>query len=532
MRRQDIQEALKSFAIKWKDYNGTERDEAQTFCNDFFSCFGLDRKKVEARFEHVIPNESTRADLLWGDRLLIEMKRPSERNLRRHYDQIYHYWLRINPSPKYVLLSNFHTIEIHDPNREYGRPLSIIPLIEIDRYIDAFLFMLDEESIFPETQTEVTKQAADLAIGVYRSLLDRYKNSEARLFILQSVFAMFAEDIALLPRQHFTNALSDCIRKKEKTGDNLYLLFERLDEPDERKRRGRDIPYINGGLFKDVYAVDLTPDEIEQLLEACKYDWSMIRPEIFGTLFEHSMSEDERAQRGAHFTSEVDIQRIVQPTIVRPWLNLIDGIHSMNEVDEAKKKLASYKVLDPTCGSGNFLYIAYRELKRIERLLHDRERELKGNIGTPLKTKAIFPINNLFGIDNDEFAVMLARVTLWIGQQILNKEFDIDEEDLPLPDLSCIQHGDSLFCEWPKEISAYIGNPPFLGAKRMRSRLGDKYVDSLRNKFPSHNGMADLCTYFFRRVHDEMKPGSRAGLVGTNTIRENYSRRASFLAPI
>ncbi|MFC4766154.1 type IIL restriction-modification enzyme MmeI [Effusibacillus consociatus] len=139
------------------------------------------------------------------------------------------------------------------------------------------------------------------------------------MFILQCVFAMFAEDIALLPRQHFTNVLLDCIKKKERTGDTLFLLFQRLNEQDERKRRGRDIPYFNGGLFKDVYVIDLTPNEIEQLLEACKSDWSMIRPEIFGTLFEHSMSEDERSQRGAHFTSEVDIQRIVQPTIVRPW---------------------------------------------------------------------------------------------------------------------------------------------------------------------------------------------------------------------
>jgi hypothetical protein len=509
------------------EYSGTERGEAQTFCNEFFSCFGLDRLEVGAQFESIIPNESTRADLVWGDRLLIEMKRPAERNLSRHYEQVFNYWLRLNPSPKYIILSNFHTIEIHDPKLEYGKALSAIQLCQIETSIDAFLFMLDKEPYFPPSQTEVTKKAADVTINVYKGLLDRYPKREARLFILQCVFAMFAEDVDLLPRRQFTNCLLTCIKKDEKTGDLVTLLFERLNEANDRKRLGRDIPYINGGLFQEVLPIDLEKDEIDQLLDAASYDWSYIRPEIFGTLFEHSMSEEERSQHGAHYTSEVDIQRIVQPTIVRPWMSSIEKIHNLGDLNEAKIKLANYHVLDVTCGSGNFLYIAYRELKRIERLLHNREIELRGLQFTSQKQKGIFPIQNLHGIDRDNFAVMLARVTLWIGQQILNKEFQIDEDDLPLPDLSCIQHGDSLFISWPQEISAYIGNPPFLGARKMRSQLNDEYTEKIHKRYPTHNKLADLCTYFFRRIHNEMLEGARAGLVGTNTIKQNHSRQAS-----
>lgn len=527
--RDEIRMKLRAFGIAWNHYDGVERSEAQTYCNEFFECFGMDRREVGAKFEQVIPDESTRADLVWKDRLLIEMKRPSETNLTKHYNQVYHYWLRINPSPKYVIVSNFHTIEIHDPNHEYGRALSIIPINELDKNIDSLLFMLDQSPFFHPTQTELTKKAADLTIGVYRSLLDRgYDVSIARLFILQCVFAMFAEDVALLPRQHFTDSLITCIKKDQKTGDTLTLLFQRLNESDYRKRKGRDIPYINGGLFKDVFLVDLNKIEIEQLLEAANSDWSYIRPEIFGTLFEHSMSDDERSMHGVHYTSEVDIQKIVQPTIVQPWISIIDGIHNLADLSKAKKLLAEYKVLDASCGSGNFLFIAYRELKRIERMLHNRETELKGEfVQKNQRFKAIFPIENLHGIDLDDFAVMLARVTLWIGQQILNKEFEIDEMDLPLPDLSNIRCTDALFCNWPKGISAFIGNPPFIGAQRMRSRLGDEYINRLRNKFHNHKRQSDFCTYFFRKVHDEMNQGVRAGLVGTNTIRENNSRASS-----
>jgi hypothetical protein len=525
MDRQDIKFALSSFSLRWGDYQGTEMEESQTFCNEFFDCFGLNRREVGAVFEKKVYSDSTRADLVWSDKLLVEMKRPSEKNLSKHYDQIYNYWLRLNPSPKYVMLSNFHIIEIHDPRLQYGKPLISIPVKDIEKYIDSFLFMINDEPVFPETQMEVTVKAADQTIGVYKSLLTRYSPEESRLFILQCVFAMFAEDISLIPRHHFTNALMNCINKREPTGDVLYLLFQRLNEVDERKRRGRDIPYINGGLFKEVVVIDLKESEIKRLIEACSHDWSFIRPEIFGTLFQFSLSEQDRSKLGAFYTAEIDIQKIVQPTIVQPWLDTIERIKSIEDIYDAKRRLKTYKILDFACGSGNFLYVAYREIKKIERLIHDREIELLGSKDTK-KPDAIFPISNIFGIDIDEFAVMLARVTLWVGQQLINKELNIEEQDLPLPDLSTIKCGDSLFIEWPKDVDAYIGNPPFLGAKRMRGALGDNYVDRLFKRNKNHNKRADFCTYFFRKVHNEMKQHARAGLIGTNTIRENHSRKA------
>ncbi|MHC0037929.1 class I SAM-dependent DNA methyltransferase [Pseudoneobacillus sp. C159] len=526
MDRQDIKFALTSFSLRWSHYQGTEREEAQTFCNEFFSCFGLNRREVGAVFEQKIYSDSTRADLVWPDKLLIEMKRPSEKKLSKHYDQAYNYWLRLNPSPKYVLLSNFHSIEIHDPRQQYGKPLKTIAIDELEKNVESLLFMIDGEPVFPETQIQVTVKAADHTIWVYKSLLSRYSPDESRLFILQCVFAMFAEDISLIPRQHFTNALKNCIQKKEPTGDVLFLLFQRLNEIDERKRRGRDIPYINGGLFKDVFVIDLLDSEIKRLIAACDHDWSYIRPEIFGTLFQFSLAEQDRSKLGAYYTSEIDIQKIVQPTIVQPWLSIIERIKSIEDLTDAKRRLKTYKILDFACGSGNFLYVAYREIKKLERLIHDRETELLGSKVTK-KPNAIFPISNVFGIDIDEFAVMLARVTLWVGQQLINKELSIEEQDLPLPDLSTIKCGDSLFIEWPKDVDVYIGNPPFLGAKRMRGALGDDYVDKLNKRYKDHNKRADLCTYFFRKVHDEMKQHARAGLIGTNTIRENHSRKAS-----
>lgn len=527
MNSTQIKQNLKFFSERWANYQGNEISEAQTFINDFFGCFGTDRKDVGAMFESKISFDSTRADLIWKDKLLIEMKRPSENDFGKHYNQIYNYWIKINPSPKYVIISNFKKFEIHDPFIEYGKPLITIKTTDLHKNIDSFMFMVDKAPLFPKTKTEVTKKAAERTIEVYHSLLSRYPILEVRVFILQCVFAMFAERINLLPGKQFTNALYNCLTKDEKTGDLLTLLFQRLNFAEENKRRGRDIPYFNGGLFKDVYLLDLTKDEIKILVDACSYDWSRIRPEIFGTLFEKSMSDDERAAKGAHYTSEIDIQRIIDPNIIQPWTETINSINTVKDIEIAKKNLANYKIFDPACGSGNFLYIAFKEVKKIEYQLFKREHELFGNNEHIGKIHPIFPINNLYGCDKDPFAVMLARVTLWIGQQMLHHEYDYFGNDLPLPDLSNIKCADSLLFEWPKEISTYIGNPPYIGSKKMRQRLGNNYVDTLYKLYPDHNKQADYCTYFFRKIHEEMGEGARAGLVGTNTIRENNTRKAS-----
>ena len=185
-----------------------------------------------------------------------------------------------------------------------------------------------------------------------------------------------------------------------------------------------------------------------------------------------------------------------------------------------------YVVLDPACGSGNFLYVAYRELRRIEAELRRRASDMRRSAGLREQQSLAlyFPLSNVKGIEIDPFAVQLARVTLWMGHKLAVDELDLAESVLPLTDLSGIRRGDALKVDWPR-ADAIIGNPPYHGDRRLRRELGDEYVEWLKTEFGV--GVKDYCVYWFRKAHDQLEPGARAGLVGTNSISQNRARSAS-----
>ncbi|MCA1658399.1 MAG: N-6 DNA methylase, partial [Verrucomicrobiaceae bacterium] len=267
------------------------------------------------------------------------------------------------------------------------------------------------------------------------------------------------------------------------------------------------------------------------LCESAAEDWSKVRPEIFGTLFQDSMDKKERHAFGAHFTSEFDIRKVVGPTIVRPWRERIDAAgKNVGELRKALVDLRKFRVLDPACGSGNFLFIAYREMKRLERDILLRLREVSKR--EPLESAV--SLHQFYGIDIIPFAVELAKVTLMLAKELELIEAQklaetdqllIEEKPLPLDNLDKnIICADALFTDWPK-ADAIIGNPPYLDARKINLEHGSDYVKRLRNAFPGVPGRADFVTYFFRKTHEQLARGARAGLVGTNTIRQNYSRQ-------
>lgn len=216
----------------------------------------------------------------------------------------------------------------------------------------------------------------------------------------------------------------------------------------------------------------------------------------------------------------------MQPTIVEPWRERIENLDRDDEAKRAQADLLNYVVLDPACGSGNFLYVAYRELRRLERRLHEREAELRAAEGRALQgaLSVFFPLHNMRGIEIEPLAVSLARVTLWMGHKLAVDELALDERTLPLADLSGIAVGDALRVDWPR-ADAIIGNPPYHGSQSLRRVLGDDYVSFLSDRFDC--GVKDLCVFWFRRAADHLAPGARAGLVGTNSISQNRARGAS-----
>jgi SAM-dependent methyltransferase len=531
------EQQFQDFVTWWQQYcRGDEKGEAQIFLDRLFRAFGY-AGAIEAGgiFEERVHRKRDGkasvafADYLLPGRVLIEMKKRGE-NLTDHYQQAADYWYYLVPNrPSYVILCNFDEFWVYDLNRQLDAPLAKLPVSHLpDSWGPlAFLFPIQEKPIFNKEfdLVDLTQQAAGSLAQVFERLTrkDRgIKHEDAQRFILQCMLALFAEDINLLPRYLFTQVIEDCLNNGQSTYDLMTLLFTMMNQPGA-KRAGRfhGVEYFNGGIFQKIVPMELHKEELRLLREAANHNWAKIRPAIFGTIFEASMEAGERHQAGAHFTSEADIQRIVQPVIVRPWREQIDAARNADQLRTLHDALCNYRVLDPACGSGNFLYIAYREMKKLEQRLFERVRELEGN---GQQMMGLVSANQFYGFDIKPFAVELAKVTLMIAKKLAVDELHSLEHPLPLDNLdSNIRCVDALFEDWP-EFDACIGNPPYMGAKRLKQEHSAEYVNKVRAAFPDVPGNADYCVYWFRKAHDLMQEGTRAGLVGTNTIRQNYSR--------
>jgi type II restriction/modification system DNA methylase subunit YeeA len=305
------------------------------------------------------------ADLVWKPIVLIEMKKRGV-DLSRHYRQAFDYWMRLVPNrPRYVVLCNFDEFWVYDFDTQMDSPLDQVRLAELpDRWGPlAFLFPHNVQPVFGNDQEAVTRKAADLLAQCFNKLVvRRVDRALAQRFSLQMLVALFAEDIGLLEQYFVTRLLEEC----EEPADSFDLLGGLFTAMNTRGRvtggRFRGVEYFNGGLFAEPARVELYPDELAQLCQAAKSNWSKVRPEIFGTLFEHSLGKEERHASGAHFTSPVDIMKIVGPTIFEPWRNEIENATTLGRLNELLNRMHAYRVLDPACGSGNFLYVAYREL--------------------------------------------------------------------------------------------------------------------------------------------------------------------------
>ncbi|MBI1284995.1 MAG: N-6 DNA methylase [Thiobacillus sp.] len=522
---------------------GDEKGEAQIFLDQFFRAFGHDgAKDAGATFEERIKKEgkgTSFADLVWKPLVLVEMKKRGE-DLTKHYRQAFDYWVRLVPGrPRWVVLCNFDEFWVYDFETQMDSPVDQVKLTELpDRYGPlAFMFPEGDEPVFGNHQEKVTRAAADQLVALFRTLVNRdIERDLAQRFTLQTLMALFAEDIGLLEKYFFVHLLEDCTTPA-RAYDLIGQLFVEMNSPGiTAGGRFKGVSYFNGGLFAQPARIELTSSEIQLLKDAARFDWSKVRPEIFGAIFEHSMDAEARHAYGAHYTSPVDIMKIVGPTIVEPWRDQIEKAKSLGALKRLLVRIENFQVLDPACGSGNFLYVAYRELKRLEARIYERMGEY-ASVNTEQRPFGFVTARNFHGLDINSFAVELAKVTMMLAHKLSIDELRIEEAALPLDNLDAnFRIGDALLRDdgsrtpWPA-ADVIIGNPPFLGVKLLKPNFGADYVKRLRKAYPEVPGMADFCVYWFRRAEAHLPActpqdplAGRGGLVGTQNIRNNASR--------
>ena len=425
----DIRKSRLAAFTNWaaKNIRGDEKSEAHIFLDRLFQAFGqpgcleVGQPEFRIRKDEEDGGGTAFADYVWKPVVLIEMKRRGV-DLARHYRQAFDYWTRLVPGrPRFVILCDFDQFWIYDFNAQMDSPVDRVALADLpDRYGPlAFLFRVPQQPVFGNDHLAVTRKAADhLALCFNKLIARRVERPAAQRFILQMLVALFAEDIGLLDQYLVVRLLEDC-KQPTDSYDLLGGLFAAMNTPGRvTGGRFKGVDYFNGGLFAEPARLELYPDELAQLKSAAGADWSKVRPEIFGTLFEHSLGKDERHAFGAHFTSPVNIMQIVGPTIVAPWRERIENARKLAELNGLLQRMHSFTVLDSACGSGNFLYIAYRELKRLEARIFERIAELSKREDSAQGRFGFVTARQFFGMDINPFACELAKVTMMIARKL------------------------------------------------------------------------------------------------------------------
>ncbi|MFC3230351.1 class I SAM-dependent DNA methyltransferase [Marinibaculum pumilum] len=431
----------------------------------------------------------------------------------------------------------------------------------------------DPERLKPaKTRQKLTEEAARLFAGIALRLRQRgHPPDQVAHFVNRLVFCMFAEDVQLLPGKLFQKALERSAKEPERADRYLAQLFAAMKDGGEFGLE--DVPWFNGGLFDDDRTLPLEKQDLSEVLAAARLDWADVDPSIFGTLFERGLDPDKRSQLGAHYTDREKIMMIVEPVIVEPLAREWDSAKAEIEKDvaaaaEARKeasrtraaakagamtrrantalerarrrkaeyieRLRNFRVLDPACGSGNFLYVALLALKDLE---HRANLEAADLFEEPVSFPTVGP-EAVKGIELNPYAAELARVSVWIGeiQWMRRNGFDAARNPIlrPLNTIECrdaVLNDDGTPADWPAADVA-VGNPPFLGNKKMLGELGEDYTLSLRGAWPAVPQGADLVAYWFAAAWHAIQAKSllKAGLVATNSIRGGANREV--LKPI
>ncbi|GAQ23931.1 hypothetical protein DEIGR_400064 [Deinococcus grandis] len=503
--------------------------------------------KFERKVQKVGTKDTGFADVYKAKHFIAEYKRPG-RDLGAARQQAALYAWELG-NPPLLITSDFARIEVNTAFTGTSPKTYLIGLDDIEHNqvikggdLTALEILnsafhapenLDPRHFRERLTTTATRQVGQVALRMGQ----REGKARAAHMMMRLVFALFAEDVTLLERGLVTRVLERSRAHPENSQAYFQELFRAMKGGGEFW--GHDIQHFNGGLFDEADALAITSDEAAALVEAAQLDWSEVEPSIFGTLFENGLDEDTRSRRGAHYTSVTDIERVVDRVVMEPlwaeWDALRHGLQKMKRQQRIEQLFAfqdrvrGVRVLDPACGSGNFLFVALKKLLDLEYQI--RSAVTMNGVGEFEMPPLVHP-KQMLGLEIEPFAHELASITLWMGYIQWKRAHGGHWETPILQHLNNIQNRDALLnpdgteAQWP-DAEFIVGNPPFLGDKMMRAQLGGEYTNTLRGVYADRlPAQSDLVCYWPEKARAMVESGvtRRAGFVATNSIRGGKNR--------
>ena len=536
----EIRARAARFADEWKGAH-YERGESQTFYNEFFEAFGVTRRRV-ASFEEPVKKlgkERGFIDLFWKGVLLVEQK-STGKDLIRAKQQALDYFpgLKEYELPRHLLISDFQTFELHDLDENTKVRFA---LHQLPDHVEDFAFILGVQKRTFRDQDPVNIQASELMGKLHDALKDSgYEVHHLERFLVRLVFCLFADDTGIFePRDLFSGLITERTNPDgSDTGQWLSQLFEVLNTPLKQRQQMLDqdlgqFPYVNGDLFEERLRIPAFDAAMRSLLiDVCEFSWDAISPAIFGSLFQSVMNPKERRSVGAHYTTERNILKVIEPLFLddlrAEFQRLTELRRGRSQALEAfHKHLATLRFFDPACGCGNFLIISYRELRMLEIELLKALRK-DSQLSLDVAQMSRIDVDQFYGIELGEFPARIAEVALWMMDHIMNNRLSLEFGEsyvrIPLKKSPHIRHADALEIEWsevipPNACSYILGNPPFGGAK-YQSPTQREQVRRVAQLGGSGGTLDYVAAWFINAGKYLQESHTRVGFVATNSITQ------------
>jgi hypothetical protein len=537
----EIKTRAARFADEWKNAR-YERGESQTFYNEFFEVFGVTRRRV-ATFEEPVKklgDERGFIDLFWKGVLLVEQKSVG-RDLIRAKQQALDYFpgLKESELPRFILVSDFQTFELHDLEDD---TTSRFTLRQLPNHVEEFGFILGVQKRSFRDQDPVNIEASEIMGKLHDALKSSgYLGHQLERFLVRLVFCLFADDTGIFePRDIFFTLITERTNPDgSDTGLWLGQLFEVLNTPVQQRQISLDqdlaqFPYVNGDLFQERLPLPSFNRAMRShLLDALDFSWDAISPAIFGSLFQSVMNPKERRAQGAHYTTEKNILKVIEPLFLDELREEFKRLTERRDSGRRKaieafhKKLASLRFFDPACGCGNFLIISYRELRLLEIELLKALRK-DGQLHLDVTQMSQIDVDQFYGIELGEFPARIAEVALWMMDHIMNNKLSLEFGEsyvrIPLRKSPHIRHADALEVDWagliaPADCSYVLGNPPFGGAK-YQSDEQRKQVRRIAQLGGSGGTLDYVTAWFITAAAYLQHSRAHIGFVATNSITQ------------